>query len=1077
MSFNIGYSLTTINSCQNLTAVGETYELNSSIVGGSAVPGSKACLNILANNITVDCKGFTVGGDSSTESGIAAIGESGANIENIVVKNCNVNNWKSSAFGKNINYYYVKNGILENINLTNGYNAVSIWQSDNITTNNIKIDSFSSSFTSVADWGSKNSKFTNFEITNSQWGLENRGTNNHFENISIVNGANFNYGIDNCHTSSFKNLTINGKQQLIFNNPVTIDGWTNFSAAHFCTTADGSIIKNINISTGFKSFNSRVFFFEGASNIVFDNISVSNQGTALTLESVTNSQFTNLNFDDNSNNFKLDRGTSIGNLFENITVNKGSQLGEIERAHDNIFRNIISTSSNFGFILRDTYNNLFENFDISGVSNYGVFWLDDDNKNITIKNGVIKSSGHAVYFWSTNDSKIINLTTHDIFNSAIFFNTNSGPNANNHILNSTFNVRDKVGDPLIEIEHGGGGSDLTGTFNNYFYNNNFENGTINFEELPSLQQNFWNYTLDGYNIGNFWSDLTCNQFEMNGQYGICINPNNYTIESSVNNIDFAPQIDPFKLTSCKDLTIRGGKYYLTQDISATGTCFEFLNDTIELDCKGYTITGDAASNQNGIKIIGENYDNIKVENCNINNFHTAINIERIDNSVFKNLNLNSTTAWLKASYSLVNNTFENINHTKKFFSQSYTEGRFKLKNVKDIILNKYTMSYSDTQITIDGWTNISTLFLYNVDNSIIKNLNIDGIDDKGVYINIVASDDVVFENISISNYYYGIHQYNNNLRNNFTNINIYSSSKGIRNDGSDYANYNNIYSENTNTPIELYWSDYNTINNTKFIGIGSIRTDAAKYNTINNLTSSTLFLSRNSDYNIISNSEITNINMWEQFGARPRYNTFYNNKITSSLVSSNFDMATHINYFNYTHPTFGNLGNYWPGFSCVTQVKQGDFTICSNPNQFQVSGTYTTYDYAPLVMPFSIKYNTQTPEDGLNKFNLTSINLSIIVEGTTMDSCYFMINNVRYDGITLGNTCDYTYNIPLSKIKNTIKFQGFHNLSDSITPLPIRTINSYSQKNITGTSNVPSFGFLSLLISLILIFTFRGVRK
>jgi hypothetical protein len=72
-------ALTTIDSCQTLSSVGETYVLNASIDDSV----SSTCFSFSANNMTLDCNGFTIN-MTNIPSTVFNLGS----VENAVVKNC-----------------------------------------------------------------------------------------------------------------------------------------------------------------------------------------------------------------------------------------------------------------------------------------------------------------------------------------------------------------------------------------------------------------------------------------------------------------------------------------------------------------------------------------------------------------------------------------------------------------------------------------------------------------------------------------------------------------------------------------------------------------------------------------------------------------------------------------------------------------------------------------------------------------------------------------------------------------------------------------------------------------------------
>jgi hypothetical protein len=72
------------NSCKNLTTAGETLTLTGAITSA----GNTYCMNVSAQNVTINCNGFVITGDNTTgREGIYS------NQYNTTIKNCNVSNF------------------------------------------------------------------------------------------------------------------------------------------------------------------------------------------------------------------------------------------------------------------------------------------------------------------------------------------------------------------------------------------------------------------------------------------------------------------------------------------------------------------------------------------------------------------------------------------------------------------------------------------------------------------------------------------------------------------------------------------------------------------------------------------------------------------------------------------------------------------------------------------------------------------------------------------------------------------------------------------------------------------------
>ena len=94
-----------ITDCADLDQPGETYLLTEDIINSSA----SHCMNISANNVTLDCQGHTIDGiDSASTYGIYIYRFPETNV-NITVKNCRVSDW----------YYGFSISYVDNISIIN----------------------------------------------------------------------------------------------------------------------------------------------------------------------------------------------------------------------------------------------------------------------------------------------------------------------------------------------------------------------------------------------------------------------------------------------------------------------------------------------------------------------------------------------------------------------------------------------------------------------------------------------------------------------------------------------------------------------------------------------------------------------------------------------------------------------------------------------------------------------------------------------------------------------------------------------------------------------------------------------
>ena len=110
VSFNVSLSTKNvffINSCANLSQSGATYYLTENITNWTS-----SCIEIKADNVTLDCNGRTIGGNENADVGILING-----FDNNTIQNCNLKDWRLAGV------YLNKSGFnhLENIKSESNY--------------------------------------------------------------------------------------------------------------------------------------------------------------------------------------------------------------------------------------------------------------------------------------------------------------------------------------------------------------------------------------------------------------------------------------------------------------------------------------------------------------------------------------------------------------------------------------------------------------------------------------------------------------------------------------------------------------------------------------------------------------------------------------------------------------------------------------------------------------------------------------------------------------------------------------------------------------------------------------------
>lgn len=121
----------------------------------------------------------------------------------------------------------------------------------------------------------------------------------------------------------------------------------------------------------------------------------------------------------------------------------------------------------------------------------------------------------------------------------------------------------------------------------------------------------------------------------------------FTHNSNILEVEFTSQynetlgmtiIDPaYEISACQEID-SAGTYTLTDNIEATGTCFNITADNVTLDGAGFSIDGGDSGYYYGV--YAEGRDNITVKNfVNISNFYWGVWFLKTNNSFIENANV------------------------------------------------------------------------------------------------------------------------------------------------------------------------------------------------------------------------------------------------------------------------------------------------------------------------------------------------------------------------------------------------------------------------------------------------------
>ncbi len=327
---------------------------------------------------------------------------------------------------------------------------------------------------------------------------------------------------NDCITISSGNVNLNCNANLIQGDGAATRGIYVYTGVYNVTA--NILIENCNVD----NWAGEGVYVLSTGNVTLDSLNVTNSvGTAegIYFRTSRDNIIRNIN---SSNNFYGFYGysmtyTNITNFYTK-TSNRGFFL--TLSSYNRVDRGSIYDSTNVAFEFATSSNNFFTNsllynvgdaLNIRGNYNYA--------DNITIF-GDDSSSEFALSFG--NDARENNISNIDVDN--IWYGVGISSGYDNIVFNSTFNI---TRDIFYLFSTG---------YDNIFYGNYFENSTD--VRTDTNVEQYFNSSISGVNIGNYWEDFipSCLASEARGDYFVCTNPNNVTIDIDSNWTDYAPLV-------------------------------------------------------------------------------------------------------------------------------------------------------------------------------------------------------------------------------------------------------------------------------------------------------------------------------------------------------------------------------------------------------------------------------------------------------------------------------------------------------------------------------------------------------
>lgn len=343
-----------ISGCRNLTFSDTTHTLNQSF------NATGACIQVQANNITIDFNGSRITGDN------ASYGINITNYNNTIIKNAIIYN-----FSKGI---YIENS--QNSNITNvdvydsGINGIYIFNSNrsvlsDITSNNNGIDGIYFNLSSNNVLSTVIANDNGGDGIKTEWG---KGSNNTLTNITANNNAAS--GIYPSNNSRLTNITVNnntygisiGTSNNILTN-VTANG-NSYYALWIGGTSANNTINNLNANN---SGQDAIYLTGATSSNIFTNATLTN----------TNRAYYDINF----NAAGINGTWIIDSDFANYTFTGAGSLVNFKNSHYGIIsflQPINGSGANLSIDVNIGSNLLF----VNSSNNAGL----NKSANITISN-------------------------------------------------------------------------------------------------------------------------------------------------------------------------------------------------------------------------------------------------------------------------------------------------------------------------------------------------------------------------------------------------------------------------------------------------------------------------------------------------------------------------------------------------------------------------------------------------------------------------------------------------------------------------------------------------------------------
>jgi len=363
-----------VDSCKTLSIENETYVLNQSIGNYNG-----NCINVNANNITLDCKGYYI---ENITNGYAISVSSQKN--NIVIRNCNIRNINNTGISlhNNNNNSVIYNVSIKDIYGNSSFSGIYVYGFNN-TIRNVVIDNL----------------FRNVSGGNVVYGISLSSSNSYVENVTINNLFNgfyvYGFYVDGIN-NSFYNVNLSN----FYSNGSSIYG--------FYVDSINNSFYNVNLSNFYSNGSSIYGFYIRKNNNTIENVSFKNFTTVSysisLISSYYNVNMKNLYAEDFvGKSFygvysSFENSSVVGFNLKNISANFSSYVISIRNnclAKDIVISDIIfnPTYTNYGIVVEN--NSIVDNVTIENITGkiYGI----GIGNNSVVRNSKINGAYYGIY--------------------------------------------------------------------------------------------------------------------------------------------------------------------------------------------------------------------------------------------------------------------------------------------------------------------------------------------------------------------------------------------------------------------------------------------------------------------------------------------------------------------------------------------------------------------------------------------------------------------------------------------------------------------------------------------------------